>query len=155
MTDLPDGAPAPRVRQLRLVIHTDDFDRALAFYQEALGLPTQAAFEGEGDARVAILDAGAATLEIANTAQVELIDRVETDGAPSDHFRIAFEVDDTQRAAADLVDAGADLEAAARETPWRSLNARLRDPDGNQLTLFQELETLDERAAREGFVQPD
>ena len=35
--------------------------------------------------------------------------------------------------------AGAAVEASARETPWRSLNARLRGPADLQLTLFQEL----------------
>lgn len=92
------------MRQRRLVLHTDDFDRALAFYRDALGLPAEAAYQGEGDARVVILDAGRATLEIADSAQVALIDRIETDGtAPSDHVRIAFEVDDTDRAAGGFV----------------------------------------------------
>lgn len=33
--------------------------------------------EGDGDARVVILDAGRATLELANSAQVTMIDEVE------------------------------------------------------------------------------
>ena len=37
------------------------------------------------------------------------------------------------------------------ETPWRSLNSRLDAPAGLQITLFEELETLDERAQRPGF----
>ena len=35
---------------------------------------------------------------------------------------------------------GARVEASARETPWRSLNARLRGPADLQLTVFQELD---------------
>jgi hypothetical protein len=35
--------------------------------------------------------------------------------------------------------AGAEVEASARATPWRSLNARLRGEAGLQLTVFQEL----------------
>jgi catechol 2,3-dioxygenase-like lactoylglutathione lyase family enzyme len=66
---------APAVSQLRLVV--DDFDAAVAFYRDALGLPQQAAFEGDGDARVVILSAGAATLELANGQQAEMIDTVE------------------------------------------------------------------------------
>ena len=31
--------------QLRLVIEAEDFDAAVAFYRDALGLPEQAAFE--------------------------------------------------------------------------------------------------------------
>ncbi len=131
--------PGP-VRQLRVVVRADDFERALVFYRDVLGLPEQESYQGEGGARVAILGAGRATLELSNPAQVELIDRVETDGdAPSDPIRIAFEVDATQAVVDRLLAEGADLEASARLTPWRSLNARLRAPAGLQATLFQEL----------------
>lgn len=130
---------SPAVRQLRLVVQVDDLDAALRFYRNALGLPERAAFEGEGDARVAILEAGVATLELANAAQVRMIDGVEAEGRPSDPLRVAFEVVDSSTASSPLEDAGAELIAPARETPWRSLNSRLRAPDGLQLTLFEEL----------------
>ena len=128
------------VRQLRIVVETADFDAAVAFYRDALGLPEEAAYEGEGDARVMILDAGRATFELSNTAQVRLIDRVEADGAPSARIRIAFEVDDARATTDTLVDAGATLIASPRETPWRSLNSRMDAPADLQVTLFQELE---------------
>jgi predicted enzyme related to lactoylglutathione lyase len=134
-----DTNPAP-VRQLRLVIQADDFEAAVAFYRDALGLTEEAAFEGEGDARVMILDAGRATLEIANPAQVRMIDGIEAEGRPSARMRVAFEVADAQTATDDLVDAGATLVASPRETPWRSLNSRLDAPAGLQVTLFQELD---------------
>jgi hypothetical protein len=50
-----------------------------------------------------------------------------------------------------LLDAGAGLIASPVETPWRSLNSRLDAPAGLQLTIFQELESLDERSTRPGF----
>lgn len=136
-----DGAARPgRVRQLRLVVEAEDFETALAFYRDVLGMPEQEAYSGEDGAEVRILDAGRATLELSNPAQVRFIDRVETDGGRSDRLRVALEVDDTATVAGELVDAGAELEAAPRETPWRSVNARLRGPAGLQLTLFQELD---------------
>ncbi|UFU05365.1 VOC family protein [Ruania halotolerans] len=131
-------APA-RVRQLRLVVEAEDFDAAVTFYRDVLGLPERAAFEGEGDARVAILDAGMATLELANPAQVKMIDAVEAEGRPSARIRIAFEVDDSAASTMELVDAGAELIAEPRETPWRSLNSRLHAPADLEVTLFQEL----------------
>jgi len=132
--------PSGQVRQLRVVATAGDFDEALAFYRDVVGMPQAEAYEAEGGARVAILDAGRATLELSNPAQVAFIDRVETDGdAPSDQIRLALEVDDTAGAVERSVDGGAVLEASARQTPWRSLNARLRGPAGLQLTLFQEL----------------
>jgi catechol 2,3-dioxygenase-like lactoylglutathione lyase family enzyme len=130
----------PRVRQLRLVVEAEDYEAALAFYRDVLGLHEQAAFEGEGDARVTILDAGRATLEIANPAQVRMIDRVEAEGRPSARLRIAFEVDDAVATTDELVAGGASLVAAPRETPWRSINARLDAPAGLQVTVFQELD---------------
>ena len=51
-----------------------------------------------------------------------------------------------------LTDAGAQLIADLRETPWRSLNSRMSAPAGLEVTLFQELETLEQRSSREGFV---
>ncbi|MBJ7456479.1 MAG: VOC family protein, partial [Thermoleophilia bacterium] len=47
---MADGPETPPVLQLRLVVEAEDFDRALVFYRDVLGLPEQAAFEAEGDA---------------------------------------------------------------------------------------------------------
>lgn len=131
--------PLP-VRQLRVVARADNFEGALAFYKDVLGMVEQAAFEGDGGARVAILQAGRATLELANAAQIDLIDRVETDGdTPSEPIRIALEVDDAVATTVAMTSAGALLEASPRQTPWQSMNARLRAPAGLQVTMFQEL----------------
>lgn len=149
MTDhAHDTDRRPRVTQLRLVVEAEDFDTALAFYRDVLGLTERAAFEGEGDARVAILDAGAATLELSNRAQVRMIDAVEADGRPSAHLRVAFEVDDSAGMTAELVQAGAHLIATPRVTPWRSLNSRLHAPADLEITLFEELDAPDARPSR-------
>ena len=129
-----------RVLQMRLVVEAEDYEEALRFYRDALGLPEEAAFVGEGDARVAILDAGRATLEIANPAQKRMIDEVEVGRQVAPKMRVAFEVLDSAAATDALVSAGAELLAAPRETPWRSLNSRLAAPAGLQITLFQELD---------------
>jgi predicted enzyme related to lactoylglutathione lyase len=132
--------PNERVLQLRVVVEAEDFDAALRFYRDVLGLTEQAAaFEGEGEARVAILDAGRATLELVNPAQKRMIDDVEVGRPVAPHVRLAFEVVDTSAATADLVAAGATLVAEPTETGWRSLNSRLDAPAGLQITLFQEL----------------
>ena len=132
--------PLPSVRQLRLVIAAEDYEAALAFYRDTLGMPEREAYSGGNGAEVTILDAGRATLEIANTAQVGMIDGIEADGWPSLKLRVAFEVDDARQATRAAVDGGAELVADPRETPWRSLNSRLNAPEGLQLTLFEELE---------------
>jgi predicted enzyme related to lactoylglutathione lyase len=139
------------VLQLRLVVEADDFHAAVAFYRDVLGLPEEASFEGDGDERVTILEAGRATLEIANPAQHRMIDEVEVGRPVAPKLRVAFEVEDSARTTSALVAAGASLVAPPTETPWRSLNARLDAPAGLHITLFQELEPLDERSSRPGF----
>jgi catechol 2,3-dioxygenase-like lactoylglutathione lyase family enzyme len=132
------------VLQLRVVVEVDDYETAVRFYRDTLELPEQAAFQGRGDARVVILDAGRATLELANPAQRRMIDQVEVGHSTEGQIRLAFEVLDVEDRTVRLVAAGAELVAAPTETPWRSVNSRLRGPGGLQLTLFQELSTLDE-----------
>ncbi|MEV0810096.1 VOC family protein [Micromonospora sp. NPDC050200] len=141
----------PTVRQLRLVVEAEDYEAAVAFFRDALGLPEQAAFSGDGDARVVILDAGRATLEIANPAQKRMIDEVEVGRQVAPKIRVAFEVDDAAAVTGRLVAAGATEIAPPTVTPWHSLNSRLDAPAGLQLTLFQELRDLDERATLDGF----
>jgi catechol 2,3-dioxygenase-like lactoylglutathione lyase family enzyme len=123
--------------ELRLVLTVDDFEQALAFYRDALGLPEREAWEAEGaDARIAILDAGRATLELVNEAQAAAIDGVEVGQRVAGPVRVAFEVDDSDALAARLVAAGAEQLADVVVTPWNDRNVRLRAPDGMQLTLF-------------------
>jgi catechol 2,3-dioxygenase-like lactoylglutathione lyase family enzyme len=140
------------VLQLRVVVEVDDYESAVRFYRDALGLQEQAAYQGRGDARVVILNAGRATLELANPAQRRMIDEVEVGHLTDGQIRVAFEVEDVEDRTARLVRAGAELVAEPTETPWRSLNSRLRGPGGVQLTLFQELTTLEEREQAEGFT---
>ena len=127
------------VRQLRLVVEAEDFDAALAFYRDVLGLPEQEAYSGTTGERVAILDAGRATLEIANPAQKRMIDEVEVGRQVAPKMRVAFEVADSTAVTEALAAAGAEVLARPTETPWRSLNARLAAPAGLQITIFQEL----------------
>ncbi len=134
------GSDQGRVRQLRLVVHAEDYDEALRFYRDVLGMPEEESYAGDGGALVAILDAGRATLELSNTALVAMIDDVEVGRRVAPHFRVALEVDDARAATDSAVAGGADLLAPPTETPWRSLNARLDAPAGVQLTLFQELD---------------
>lgn len=140
-----------QVLQLRVVVEVDDYETAVRFYRDALGLPEQAAYQGPDDARVVILHAGRATLELANPAQRRMIDEVEVGHLTDGQIRLAFEVQAVKDRTARLVRAGAELVAEPTETPWMSLNSRLRGPGGLQLTLFQELTTLEERAQVDDF----
>jgi catechol 2,3-dioxygenase-like lactoylglutathione lyase family enzyme len=54
-------AEAQDVRELRLVVTAPDYDEALHFYRDMLGLRERAAYTSPGG-RVVILEAGNATL---------------------------------------------------------------------------------------------
>jgi predicted enzyme related to lactoylglutathione lyase len=125
------------VRQLRVVVTAEDYDEALRFYRDVLGLPELGAFSGEhGD--VTILDAGRATLELSDPAHADFIDEVEVGARVAGHIRIAFEIEDAAETTRRLAAAGARVLAEPTPTPWGSLNSRLEAPAGLQLTLFQE-----------------
>jgi catechol 2,3-dioxygenase-like lactoylglutathione lyase family enzyme len=123
------------VRELRVALTVDDYDEALAFYREALGLPQLEAWEAP-EGRVAILDAGRATLELLDAGQAELVDEIEVGRRVAGPVRLALEVGDSEAVAERLVRAGAEQLAEPVVTPWRDRNVRLQAPDGMQLTLF-------------------
>lgn len=127
------------VRELRLVVTVDDYDEALTFYRDVLGLTEQAAYSAPNGGRVTLLDAGRATIELTDPRQADFIDEVEVGRRVAGKFRVAFQVDDSADVTRRLVDGGAELIAEPTRTPWNSLNARLDAPGGVQLTLFQEL----------------
>ena len=129
-----------RVRQLRLVVEATDFEAAVEFYRDVLGLPQELAVAGPDGAQVVILDAGRATLEIANPAQKRYIDQVEVGRDVAPRLRVAFEVQDAAGMADHLVEHGATLIAQATVTPWHSRNARLAAPADLHITLFEELD---------------
>ena len=133
-------ADEPTVREMRLVVTATDFAEAVHFYRDELGLPERAAFSSP-DGQVVILEAGRATLEIADPAQAEFIDRVEVGRRVAGHIRVAFAVADSGEVAARLEAAGATLIAGPTLTPWQDLNVRLDAPGGLQLTLFSEATT--------------
>ena len=135
----PGGTAA---RQMRLVVAVDDYEAAVRFYRDELGLLLEETYDGENGARVMILSAGRATLELSNRPQIDLIDAVEVGRTGvSGKYRVAFEVDDAAGITDRLTSAGAELIAPAVVTPWNSLNARLQGPGEVQLTIFTELGT--------------
>jgi lactoylglutathione lyase len=123
------------VHELRLVLTVADFDAALAFYRDALGLEQGPAWESSGG-RIAILEAGRATVELVDEAQARAIDEIEVGARVAGPIRLAFEVDDSASTALRLVEAGGEQLAEPVVTPWRDRNVRVAAPDGLQLTLF-------------------
>jgi lactoylglutathione lyase len=123
------------VRELRLVLTVQDFDQALSFYRDAVGLDVEAVWASEGG-HVTLLSAGRATLELVDEAHATEIDRLEVGRRVAGPVRGAFQVPDSGALADTLEAAGATRIAGPVTTPWNDRNVRLEAPDGTQLTLF-------------------
>ncbi len=132
--------PNQPVLQLRVALTTRDYERSVQFYCEGLGIkPAQIWNNEQGQALM--LNLGNATLEIFDEVQAQTIDRIETGQRLSGQIRFALQVPDLTAAVQRLLDHGATLVHPPVVTPWGDRNARLRDPDGIQITLFQESAT--------------
>jgi lactoylglutathione lyase len=126
------------VQELRLVVTAPDYEEALRFYRDVLGLRERAAFTSPGG-HVTILEAGRATLELTDPKHAEFIDDVEVGRQVAGHIRVAFQVEDAAATTRAAAVGGAIVIAEPVRTPWNSLNSRLAAPGGLQLTLFTEL----------------
>lgn len=123
------------VRELRLAVTVENYDEAVRFYRDALGLPVLEEWDNPAGSG-AILDAGRATLELLSVGQSELVDRVEVGELVSGPIRLALEVEDSEQTAKALLAGGAERVGGPVVTPWFHRNVRVRAPDGMQLTLF-------------------
>ena len=126
---------AEDVRELRLVVTAPDYEAALRFYRDGLGLRQVAAFPSDGG-QVVLLAAGRATVELADEGHAAYIDDLEVGRRVAGPVRVAFQVADPAAVTESLAAAGATVVADPVRTPWGSLNARLDGPGGLHLTLF-------------------
>jgi catechol 2,3-dioxygenase-like lactoylglutathione lyase family enzyme len=130
-----ESAAMSRVLEFRVALTVDDYEQALRFYRDGLGLPVEESWD-RPDGRGAILGVDQATLELLSTPMAETVDRVEAGERVSGKVRLALKVDDPAGVGESLVAAGAQRVGGPVETPWGDTNVRVRAPDGMQLTLF-------------------
>ena len=123
------------ISELRVAITVEEFERAVAFYRDGLGLDPAELWTNNGMGQMFL--AGRATLEIFDADYAAHIDQLETGQRVSGRIRFAFQVDDVQAAVARALDYGASLVHEPVLTPWNDLNARVRSPEGQQITLYQ------------------
>ena len=130
----------PRVHVITLAV--DDLQRALAFYRDGLGLPTEGVvadeYEGsdtEAAGAIAIfaLDGG---LILSLYPRAELAKDAHIPPAPraSGEFSIGHivgERSDVDALLAQAQEAGATLTGEAHERPWGIYSGYFRDPDGH------------------------
>ena len=126
--------PHAEVNELRLVVTVHDVDDALRWYRDELGLQEVGRFPSPG--QVVLLDAGRATIELADETHAAHVDELEVGRRVSGHLRVAVGVGDVPATTDRLQAGGSAVLGAPRRMPWGSRNARLQTPDGLQLTLF-------------------
>jgi predicted enzyme related to lactoylglutathione lyase len=127
------------ILELRVALTSSDYERAVKFYCEGLGIEPAAIWNND-QGRALMLNMGIARLEIFDEAQAQTIDQIETGGRISGQIRFALQVPDLKAAMERLLAHGARLVHPPILTPWGDYNVRLQDPDGMQITLFQVLD---------------
>ncbi len=106
-------------------IFVSDFDRALAFYEQTLGLTVVTRDESFGYASFATAGASFAFA------------RADDPALTGRHTGIGWVVDDVNEAFETLSAAGVEFEMPPAEQPWGGYMAMFRDPDGNLFYLDQ------------------
>ena len=123
------------VSEFRIALTTEDFNRAVTFYRDGLGLEPGDMWTDNGQGQMFI--AGRATLEVLDPVHSSSVDRLEVGERVSGQIRFAFEVPDIHVALERALKYGATLVHEPVLTPWNDLNARVQSPEGLQITLFQ------------------
>src|SRR5437588_741529 len=111
--------------EFRVVLTVPDFDAAVAFYRDTLGLEQLADWSGE-DGRVILLDGGRATVELFDERQAESVERIEAGRRVSGPVRLAVEVSDLDGTAEPLVPARPQAGASASSTRTRPRRTKPR-----------------------------
>ena len=125
-----------KLTHVRLLV--EDFGASHRFYAESLGLPTTWANDG-----------GYAEFS-AGEVMIAIFPRREMDTAvelrpPGDAAVLVLEVEDVDAAFHAAVDRGAQAAAEPVDHPeWGLRTAHLRDPDGNLVELYQDIEWVQE-----------
>ena len=133
---MTENPAEPAITELRVAITAAEYERLRSFYLEGLGLsPSHIWPQDHGKSLV--LDLGRATLEVFDEEQAAAVDRVEVGERVSGSVRFALRVPDLDAALARLEKHGATIVHSPVITPWGDRNARVQDPEGMQVTLFE------------------
>jgi predicted enzyme related to lactoylglutathione lyase len=125
------------VLELRVALTAKEFERMERFYRQGLGVEPFVTWPAD-QGRALVLDLGHAVLELFDEKQAETVDQTEVGRRVSGQIRFALKVPDLQAAMERLLKNGACLVHEPVTTPWGDVNVRLEDPEGMQVTLFQE-----------------
>lgn len=123
--------------ELRICLHVDDIDTAVAQYRDGLGMEVVDDWTHPDGERGVLFGVVPAAVEIFDRRQADLVDRVETGRELGRDHALRVEVeglDQLEALAATLERAGATRHQVV-STPWEQTCLRMDMPDGEQLTL--------------------
>ncbi len=124
------------VSELRVSLTMKDFERAIRFYQDVLGLSVGADWSS-CNGRCVVFAFPTATVEVIDERQASYIDSVEVGRRVAGQTRFAFQVPRLEPFLSRASSNGMRLVNGPVQTPWGDINSRLLGPDDMQITLFQ------------------
>jgi catechol 2,3-dioxygenase-like lactoylglutathione lyase family enzyme len=131
---------------LRLVVEAQDWEAAVQFYRDALGLPLREGFANDEAAQM-ILEAGSASIELVHpelpSATADRDSPTELDSPPSPRLRLVIRSDDARETTTALEAVGAEMVESPHLTTIGSVKARVLGPDQMPITVFQPLSDPD------------
>jgi methylmalonyl-CoA/ethylmalonyl-CoA epimerase len=125
-----------KVKELRIILTVENLDEIIEFYRDTVGLETSKEWH-ESTGNGIILDAGRASLELIDKNHAGRIDEIEVGKRISGMVRLALNIGSNIESAVDtIVEGGGTAIAEIRQAPWSKV-ARVQDPGGMQITLFE------------------
>jgi lactoylglutathione lyase len=118
-----------------VALRVSDLKRALAFYQEVLGLPELFRLNHDDGSPWLVY------LKVSDDSFVELFPaggpRPEAQGNPVGYVHLCLHVDDMAKTLADLAQRGVDVSKGPTKGKDGNWQFWLTDPDGNRIELMQ------------------
>lgn len=112
------------------ILSTPELGRALAFYVDALGGTVTYRFPEIGQPEYVTVRLGASSLGVGLNSRAKA-------GAPDDRFELGLYTPDVDAMVARLRKSGVRVVDEPKDQPWGERMARVLDPDGNRVTLFE------------------
>ena len=133
---------AVRPRQLRLVIETDDFDAALAFYRDTLGLEVRQDVAMEGARWLTVgpkdqPDVGIVLQSVGVARSAEDAQTLRSLLAKGSLNGLVFTTDDVDGLFERVAASGAEVLQEPMDQPYGVRDCGFRDPSGNMLRFNQ------------------
>jgi catechol 2,3-dioxygenase-like lactoylglutathione lyase family enzyme len=136
----PTESDLTHISEMRLIIECADWDQAIAFYRDALGLRQIQGYQGDTEAQM-ILDVGRATIELVHPElpKIDSGKSAELSAPPVPKVRLAFRTSRAQAVIERLEEVGAERVEGPKLNSSETLNVRLTAPDHMPITVFRPL----------------